>query len=100
MSADTAAPPPGVGWRSAGRRHGRCSERLADRDKRGGDVEAVVCDGPLHVTVKDVPDARIERPIDVLVRSTTTNNCGSDLHPNEGRTDFEPGRWFGHENRG
>jgi glutathione-independent formaldehyde dehydrogenase len=47
-----------------------------------------------------VPDARIERPTDVLVRITTTNICGSDLHMYEGRTDFEQGRWFGHENMG
>jgi glutathione-independent formaldehyde dehydrogenase len=36
----------------------------------------------------------------VLVRITTTNICGSDLHMYEGRTDFETGRWFGHENLG
>ena len=34
------------------------------------------------------------------MRITTTNICGSDLHMYEGRTDFEPGRWFGHENMG
>jgi threonine dehydrogenase-like Zn-dependent dehydrogenase len=27
-----------------------------------------------------VPDARIERPTDVLVRITSANICGSDLH--------------------
>jgi threonine dehydrogenase-like Zn-dependent dehydrogenase len=50
--------------------------------------------------VDDVPDARIEKPTDVLVRITSTNICGSDLHMYEGRTDFEPGRIFGHENVG
>jgi glutathione-independent formaldehyde dehydrogenase len=59
-----------------------------------------VYDGPRRVSVKDVPDARIERPTDALVRITTTNICGSDLHMYEGRTDFETGRWFGHENLG
>lgn len=63
-------------------------------------MKAVVYDGPRQVTVKDVPDARIERPTDVLVRITTTNICGSDLHMYEGRTSFETGRWFGHENMG
>jgi glutathione-independent formaldehyde dehydrogenase len=63
-------------------------------------MRAVVYEGPNQVHVKDVPDARIERPNDVLVRITTTNICGSDLHMYEGRTDFEPGRWFGHENMG
>ncbi|MDQ1720579.1 MAG: glutathione-independent formaldehyde dehydrogenase [Pseudonocardiales bacterium] len=63
-------------------------------------MKAVVYDGPRQVSVKDVPDARIERPTDVLVRITATNICGSDLHMYEGRTDFETGRWFGHENLG
>ena len=63
-------------------------------------MKAVVYDGPRQVSVKDVPDAKIERPTDVLVRITSANICGSDLHMYEGRTDFEPGRWFGHENLG
>ena len=63
-------------------------------------MKAVVYEGPRKVSLKVVPDARIERPTDVLVRITTTNICGSDLHMYEGRTDFETGRWFGHENLG
>src|SRR3954471_23983531 len=68
--------------------------------RRGGSMKAVVYEGPRQVSVKVVPDARIERPTDVLVRITSANICGSDLHMYEGRTDFEPGRWFGHENLG
>src|SRR6201746_1473001 len=63
-------------------------------------MKAVVYEGPRQVSVKDVPDARIENPPDVLVRITSTNICGSDLHMYEGRTDFEQGRIFGHENLG
>ncbi|GAA1365473.1 glutathione-independent formaldehyde dehydrogenase [Arthrobacter rhombi] len=63
-------------------------------------MKAVVYNGPHDVSVKDVPDAKIERPTDVLVRITATNICGSDLHMYEGRTDFETGRTFGHENMG
>src|SRR3569623_3584482 len=63
-------------------------------------MKAVGYDGPRQVSVKEVPDARIERPTDVLVRVTSANICGSDLHKYEGRPDFEPGRWFGHENLG
>ena len=63
-------------------------------------MKALVYDGPRQVSVKDVPDAKIERPTDVLVRITAVNICGSDLHMYEGRTDFETGRWFGHENLG
>src|SRR5664279_4377458 len=39
-------------------------------------------------------------PRDVLVKITSTNICGSDLHMYEGRTDMEKGRIFGHENLG
>lgn len=63
-------------------------------------MKAVVYEGPKDISVKDVPDAKIERPTDILVKITTTNICGSDLHMYEGRTDFEPGRTFGHENMG
>ena len=52
------------------------------------------------VSIKNVPDAQIERPTDVLVKITTTNICGSDLHMYEGRTDMESGRVLGHENLG
>ena len=43
-------------------------------------MKALVYDGPRQVSVKDVPDAKIERPTDVLVRITAVNICGSDLH--------------------
>ena len=48
-------------------------------------MKAVVYEGPRQVSVKDVPDAKIERPTDVLVRITSANICGSDLHMYEGR---------------
>src|SRR5471030_724598 len=63
-------------------------------------MKAVVYKGPRDVVVKNVPDAKIEKATDVLVKITTTNICGSDLHMYEGRTDMEPGRIFGHENLG
>ncbi|MFD9376438.1 alcohol dehydrogenase catalytic domain-containing protein [Streptomyces sp. NPDC059999] len=63
-------------------------------------MKAAVYEGPRTVTVKDVPDARIEHPADILVKVTTTNICGSDLHMYEGRTSFETGRTLGHENLG
>lgn len=34
-------------------------------------MKAVLYDGPRTVSVKEVPDARIERPTDALVRITT-----------------------------
>ncbi|MCG0291115.1 glutathione-independent formaldehyde dehydrogenase [Streptomyces sp. PSAA01] len=63
-------------------------------------MKAAVYEGPRTVTVKDVPDAKIEHPCDIIVQITTTNICGSDLHMYEGRTSFEPGRTLGHENLG
>jgi threonine dehydrogenase-like Zn-dependent dehydrogenase len=63
-------------------------------------VKALVYNGPRQVTVEEVPDARIERPTDVLVKITSTNICGSDLHMYEGRTDVEEGKVLGHENLG
>ena len=63
-------------------------------------MKALVYKGPHDVQVQNMPDAKIERPTDVLVKITTTNICGSDLHMYEGRTDMESGRIMGHENLG
>ena len=63
-------------------------------------MRALVYNGPRDVAVMQMPDATIERDTDVLVRITSTNICGSDLHMYEGRTDMEPGRILGHENLG
>ena len=63
-------------------------------------MKAVVYKGPRDVAVKDVPDATDRAPTDVLVRITSTNICGSDLHMYEGRTEHGAGRVFGHENMG
>ena len=63
-------------------------------------MKALIYNGPCDVQVKEVPDAKIEKPTDVLVRVTTTNICGSDLHMYEGRTSMESGRILGHENMG
>jgi glutathione-independent formaldehyde dehydrogenase len=63
-------------------------------------MKAVIYEGPYTVTVKEVPDARIQQPGDVVIRITTTNICGSDLHMYEGRTSVEEGKVLGHENMG
>lgn len=63
-------------------------------------MKALVYDGPRKVSVKNVPDPRIEQPTDALVRITSTNICGSDLHMFEGRTSVEEGKVLGHENLG
>jgi glutathione-independent formaldehyde dehydrogenase len=63
-------------------------------------MKSFVYNGPCDVRVMNVPDAKIERPTDVLVKITSTNICGSDLHMYEGRTDMKKGRVLGHENLG
>ncbi|MCX4641574.1 glutathione-independent formaldehyde dehydrogenase [Streptomyces sp. NBC_01446] len=63
-------------------------------------MKAAVSESPRTVTVKNVPDTKIEHPCDIIVKITTTNICGSDLHMYEGRTSFETGRTLGHENMG
>ncbi len=63
-------------------------------------MKAVVYRGPRSVSVEDVPEPRIETPLDAIVRITTTNICGSDLHMYEGRTNVEEGKVLGHENMG
>ena len=63
-------------------------------------MKALVYNGARNVAVQNMPDPKIEQPKDMLVRITTTNICGSDLHMYEGRTDMEPGRVLGHENVG
>jgi glutathione-independent formaldehyde dehydrogenase len=63
-------------------------------------MKALVYKGPFEVAVENVPDAKVERPTDVLVKITSTNICGSDLHMYEGRTSVEPGKVLGHENLG
>jgi glutathione-independent formaldehyde dehydrogenase len=63
-------------------------------------MKAIVYNGPRDVQIKDMPDPTIQHPSDVIVRITTTNICGSDLHMYEGRTELEPGKIIGHENLG
>src|ERR1017187_9336949 len=63
-------------------------------------MKALVYHGAKDVSVDSVPDAKIEKPTDVVVKITTTNICGSDLHMYEGRTNVKKGTVLGHENLG
>ncbi|GIF26654.1 glutathione-independent formaldehyde dehydrogenase [Actinoplanes tereljensis] len=63
-------------------------------------MKAVVYRGPRQVAVEERPDPTIQHPSDAIVRITTTNICGSDLHMYEGRTSVEEGKVLGHENMG
>ena len=63
-------------------------------------MKALIYNGPRDVSVDEVPDSKIEQPTDVVIKLTSTNICGSDLHMYEGRTDMKAGRILGHENLG
>lgn len=63
-------------------------------------MKAIVYRGPYEVTMDEVDEPTIESPRDAIVRITTTNICGSDLHMFEGRTSVEEGKVLGHENMG
>jgi glutathione-independent formaldehyde dehydrogenase len=63
-------------------------------------VKAVVFQGPFKLAVENVDDPKIEQPGDAVIRITTANICGSDLHPYEGRAPLEAGTILGHENMG
>jgi glutathione-independent formaldehyde dehydrogenase len=70
------------------------------RQREEDGVKAVVYQGPYRVTVQDVSDPGIQEPGDAIVRITTSNICGSDLHMYEGRTNVAEGTVLGHENMG
>src|SRR4051812_5000641 len=62
---------------------------------------AVVWQGRRDVRVEQVPDPRIEDPLDAIISVTSTNICGSDLHLYEVLGAFmEPGDILGHEPMG
>ena len=43
-------------------------------------MKAVTWHGKRDVRVEVVPDPRIQEPTDAIVKITSTNICGSDLH--------------------
>ncbi|WOQ69383.1 zinc-dependent alcohol dehydrogenase [Microbacterium limosum] len=64
-------------------------------------MRAVTWHGTRDIRVEDVPDPRIEKPTDAVVRITATAICGSDLHLYELLGPFiDPGDILGHEPMG
>jgi glutathione-independent formaldehyde dehydrogenase len=63
-------------------------------------MKALVYKGTRNVAIEEVPDAKLEAAADAVIRLTTSNICGSDLHMYEGRTSVEEGKILGHENTG
>lgn len=64
-------------------------------------MKAVTYQGMKKVEVREVEDARLEKPDDILVRVSTTAICGSDLHLYNGEIPGLPhGYVIGHEPMG
>jgi threonine dehydrogenase-like Zn-dependent dehydrogenase len=64
-------------------------------------VRAVTWQGKRDVRVEEVPDPKIEASTDAIIRVTSTNICGSDLHLYEVLGAFmDPGDILGHEAMG
>ena len=64
-------------------------------------MRAVTWQGRRNVTVETVPDPIIKEPTDAIIRVTSTNICGSDLHLYEVLGAFmSPGDILGHEAMG
>lgn len=64
-------------------------------------MKAVTWQGKRSVSVDTVPDPVIEQPTDAIIKVTSTNICGSDLHLYEPLAAFmSPGDVLGHESMG
>ena len=64
-------------------------------------MKALVYHGPGSKAWEDVPDPRIQKPTDVIVRIDTTTICGTDLHILKGDVPaVTEGRILGHEGVG
>ena len=64
-------------------------------------MKAVTWHGKRDVRVEDVPDPRVQEPTDAIVKITSTNICGSDLHLYEVLGPFmKEGDILGHEPMG
>lgn len=64
-------------------------------------MRAVVWNGPKDVRVETVPDPRIQEAGDAIIKVTSTNICGSDLHLYEPLAPFmTQGDILGHEAMG
>ena len=64
-------------------------------------MRALVYQGPNSISWQEVPDPRIQKPTDAIVRIATTTICGTDLHILKGDVPaVQPGRILGHEGVG
>jgi threonine dehydrogenase-like Zn-dependent dehydrogenase len=60
-------------------------------------MRATTIHGPKDIRLSEVPDPRIERPTDAIVKVVAGCICGSDLWPYRGFNDITAGDTIGHE---
>lgn len=60
-------------------------------------MKATIMHGPGDVRYETVPDPRIEKPTDALIKLSATCICGSDLWPYRGLNDSKGSQHMGHE---
>lgn len=60
-------------------------------------MKAAVNHGVMAVRVEEVPDSKIEKPTDVIVKVTKGAVCGSDPHIYRGHFKLKEGDTVGHE---
>lgn len=64
-------------------------------------MKALVYQGPNSIVWQEVPEPRIQKPTDAVVKIETTTICGTDLHILKGDVPaVQPGRILGHEGVG
>ena len=63
-------------------------------------MKAVTYQGPNHVAVTKVPDPKLEKEDDIIVKITSTAICGSDRHLYQGNFPLPKGYIIGHEPMG
>jgi len=64
-------------------------------------MKALVYQGPDSIVWQEVPDPRIQKPTDAIVKIETTTICGTDLHILKGDVPtVQSGRILGHEGVG
>lgn len=63
-------------------------------------MKAVTFQGAKDIEVKEVPDAKLEKSDDIIVKITTTAICGSDLHIYRGSIPTQKDFVIGHEPMG
>lgn len=65
---------------------------------RAKTMKGITFDGPNLMKISEVPEPKLEKATDAILRVTTASICGSDLHIKHGMMPWiKPGTVVGHE---